>query len=133
MPDRLRTPPAERFAPPALKFDLHEVAEKLRREPTPSRDGHRQMALYKNGDATTAVFVFEPGGTLPPHAASGTVIIHAIEGEFQVLYGDHRYSLRPGQLLTLAPDAPHDVRCPRGGVMLLTVSLQNGDPPATDL
>ncbi|HZW09599.1 MAG TPA: cupin domain-containing protein [Phycisphaerales bacterium] len=126
---RLRTPPAERFARPAHLFDLRRVAEELRREPTAVRDGHRQKTLYKNGESTTALFDFEPGGTIPPHAAAGTVTILAVEGEFDVVHGGRAYRLSPGQLLVFAPDVPHDVRSPTGGVMLLTVSLANGEGP----
>jgi quercetin dioxygenase-like cupin family protein len=122
---RLRTPPAERFARPAHLFDLHQAAEELRREPTTSRDGHRQKTLYKHGDATTALFVFEPGGTIPTHAAAGTVTILAVEGAFDVIHGGRTYRLVPGQLLAFAPDVPHDVRSVSGGVMLLTVALTN--------
>ncbi len=124
--DRLRQHPAERFAPPAHLFDLHAEAEALRGEGPPSRQGHRRKTLYKHGDSTTALFVFEPGGSLPPHAATGTVTILALEGDLEVDHDGRCEAVRPGQLLALAPDVPHDVRAPRGAVMLLTVLLENG-------
>lgn len=124
---RLREPPAERFAPRSHVFDLRREAEELRREPTLARDGHRQKTLYKNGDSTTALFVFEPGGAIPPHAASGTVTIMSVEGEFEVAHEGALHRIGPGQLLVFAPDEPHDVRCASGGVMLLTVSLDEAN------
>jgi quercetin dioxygenase-like cupin family protein len=126
MPDnRLRQRPAERFALPAQVFDLHAEAAALRAEPSVLHQGHRQKALYKHGDTTTALFAFEAGGTLPPHAAGGTVTILALEGEFEVVHGGRLHRLAPGQLIAFAPDVPHDVRSPRGGVMLLTVALES--------
>jgi quercetin dioxygenase-like cupin family protein len=123
--DRLRQHPAERFAPPAHLFNLRAEAEALRRERSVGHDGHRQKTLYKHGEATTALFVFEPGGAMPAHAAGGTITILALEGAFEVMHGGRKYRLVAGELLVFAPDVPHDVRSAEGGVMLLTVALES--------
>lgn len=123
--NRLRTPPAERFDAAAHLFDLRAVAEELRAEQSETYDGHRQKALYKNGDATVALFLFAPGGALPPHAADGTVTIQPIEGEFEVEHSGRTERLGPASLLVFAPGEQHGVRCVAGGIMLLTVSLHD--------
>lgn len=115
-------PPRERFARPAIVVDLAELAAELRRQP--GAGGHRQQVIYRHGALTCALFVFEAGGLLADHRAAGTITIQGLEGELEVVAEGTVHTLRPGTIITLAPDVPHEVRAPRAGTMILHISLE---------
>jgi quercetin dioxygenase-like cupin family protein len=124
-PDRMRQHPEERFRGEHRKIDLNVATDALRAEArSGSGGGQRQTTLYKDGDVTIALFLFEPGGGLAQHKAAGTVSIHALDGRLRVTAGDETYQLTAGQLVVLAPDVPHDVTAGQEPTrMLLTVHL----------
>lgn len=122
--DRLRQPPTDRLGAPSASFDLLAMAEDLRKEGSPSHQGHRQKVLARHGQTTVALFVFDDDASLAPHAADGTVIIQCIAGELALTADDTPETLGPGRLLVLAPRVRHSVRAVQRSVMLLTVALQ---------
>lgn len=132
-PDRMRQHPAQRFRGSQRMIDLNAASEALRAEARAgSGGGQRQTTLYKDGDITIALFLFEPGGGLAQHKAAGTVSIHALDGHLRVTAGTagtagaaEVYELTAGQLVLLAPGVPHDVAATgdQSSRMLLTVHL----------
>jgi quercetin dioxygenase-like cupin family protein len=128
--DRLREPPAERLATPFALFALRAAAEELWQEQGVSGHGHRQKVLARHGGATVALFVFERGASLAPHAANGTVVIQCIDGELEVSTDGHPQHLAPGSVLVMAPRVRHAVRAVERAVMLLTVALHSERPGA---
>lgn len=122
--DRLRTPPAERFAGDTHLFRIDETLATLRSEEHPSRHGHRQKALFHRGSVTTLVFDFDKGGTLAEHSTPGLVTIHGLEGHLQVTAEGETHDLHPGHILIFRPGIPHDVHALEAGAMLLTVHLE---------
>lgn len=125
--DRLREPPAERFAADQHSFDLRAEIEALKSEHGPSSHGHRQKTLYKNGSATIALFLFERGGGLARHKTAGTVSIHVIDGRMRIGTPETspagEYVLAADQLVILAPNVYHDVHAIEQSTMLLQVHL----------
>src|SRR5687767_3033207 len=126
--DRTRTHPTERFAPPAQSFDLDAAAAELSAEASPTVRGRRQKTLYRHGQSSLALFLFEPGSELREHRTNGTVFIQVLQGRLTVGAAGERHDLPAGRVLVLAPGIPHDLRAEELTRMLLTVSLQ---PPAT--
>jgi quercetin dioxygenase-like cupin family protein len=122
--DRLRTPPAERFAGPKHLFSLPAALEQLRAEDHPARDGHRQVTIFQRAPVTQVLFSFEPEGRFQEHSAPGLVTIHALEGRLVVSAEGEANELGPGSVLILDPEVPHDVRALEPSAMLLTVHLQ---------
>lgn len=121
--DRLRPPPAERFAGTEHRIDLSSALEALRREPHDSRNNHRQITVFHSGSLRLVLFAFEAGGGLPAHRAPGFVVIHTLRGRVSVKAMDATHELTAGCLLTLAPDVVHDVKADEQADVLLTVSL----------
>ncbi|MGE3599359.1 MAG: cupin domain-containing protein [Dehalococcoidia bacterium] len=121
--DRLRTPPAERFAGDTHVFSLLEALEKLKTEEHPSRQGHRQITLLHRSKVTQVLFSFEPGGKLDQHSAPGLVTIHVLQGQLSVAAAGADHELAAGELIVLDPDVLHDVRAAEDAAMLLTVHL----------
>lgn len=127
MSDRLRTPPAERFAGPKHLFSLREALKQLRAEDHPARDGHRGVTIFHRAPVTQVLFSFEAGGHFHEHSAPGLVTIHALEGRLEVTAEGVDHQLEAGSILILDPDVPHDVRASERSAMLLTVHLQKTD------
>lgn len=124
---RAREHPDSRFAPLQHAFDLRAAARELAE--TPARRGQRQMALYRHGGLTVALFTFEPGAGLADHVADGVVSINVLDGRLRVQSGGQEHALHAGGLLVLAPGVRHDVFAIDQSTMLLQVYLENG--PAT--
>ena len=120
---RLRPHPEQRFATSEEQLNLEEVSEYLRKEPS-GRHGHKQMALFKHGPATLALFHFERGAKLDDHTVDGPVIIHVLDGRLRVRCSDSEHDLAAGTLLRLSPGVRHNVRAEEDSRMLLTVCLE---------
>lgn len=127
---RLRPAPAQRFAGAEHVYDLGEVARRLRAEPRPATDGHRQMTIAHHGSVALVIFDFEAGGRLVDHVADGLVTIHALSGRIRVRTADGEHVLPAGSLLVLAPGVAHDLHADEPSEMLLTVHLEARPDPA---
>lgn len=121
--DRLRPPPAERFAGPEHRIDLQSSLDALRREPHEVPDRHRQITVLHKAHLRLVLFAFEPGGSLPAHRAPGSVVIHTLRGRIQVKTLNESYELVAGQVLMLDPEVVHDVVASEQSDMLLTIAL----------
>ncbi|MEO5824416.1 MAG: cupin domain-containing protein [Gemmatimonadales bacterium] len=118
---RLRTHPQQRFDASAHLLDLGAIAESLRAEHHDAVSGHRQIAIYKHGQATIVLYAFEAGGEMAAHDTEGVVTIHVLNGELSVTVGTTTHDVGSGQVLALAPGVRHSVRASEPGEMLLTV------------
>lgn len=122
---RVRTPPRERFATDEDRVDLETVAADLLAEPDSGQHGHRQMALFRHGPITLALFCFESAGSrFPDHVVNGPVFIQVLKGRLFVHTDDVRHELVAGQLLRLSPNVRHDVVAAEPARMLLTICLE---------
>jgi quercetin dioxygenase-like cupin family protein len=121
--DRLRTPPSTRFAGPEHKIDFSTTLAKLRQEPHPGKDGHRQVTIFHSDTLRLVLFAFEAGGCLPRHHAPGVVAIQALRGELRVSTPDEIYELTEGQVVVLDPGVPHDVDATGEADMLLSIAM----------
>jgi quercetin dioxygenase-like cupin family protein len=121
--NRLRRPPAERFAGQTHVFSLSEALARLRAEEHPPREGHRQITLLHRPPVTQVLFAFAAGGHLDRHSAHGLVTIHVLEGRLAVAADGEDHELTAGAMIVLDPDVPHDVRAAEPAAMLLTVHL----------
>ena len=121
--DRLRVHPKDRFSAPQHKIDLTQATAELRAELRPGSRGHHQRTLYKHGNATIALFLFDAGGSLAQHKTAGTVSIHALDGRLRITADGQSHQLTAGQLVVFAPNVPHDVVAEEPSRMLLTVHL----------
>jgi quercetin dioxygenase-like cupin family protein len=121
--DRLRPPPAERFAGSEHRIDLASAFDALRSEPHSGKDGHRQMTVFRKGPLRLVLFAFEAGGRLAAHRAPGSVVIHALRGTIRVQTPNETHQLTAGRLLVLDPQVVHDVTADEQADMLLTLSF----------
>jgi quercetin dioxygenase-like cupin family protein len=124
-----RTPPRERFVGSEHLFDLAAEAERLRAEPAPSHDGHRQITLFAESGVSIVLFDFDAGGSLRGHSADGLVNIEVLSGELEIKTSEDRHLLPAGSLLVLRPRVAHDVRAVQATRMLLTVTVHPTPSP----
>ena len=122
--DRTRAHPQERFAPSAQTFDLNAATQELKSEPTAAAQGRRQKTLYRHGNSSLSLFLFEAGAGMKEHRAAGTVFIQVLKGRLTVQAQGERHDLSAGRVLVMAPEVPHDVYAEEASRMLLTVCLQ---------
>lgn len=127
--DRVRPAPRERFAGGEHLFDLVAETEKLRAEAGGSRNGHRQITLFRGGGVSVVLFDFEADGWLKDHAADGYVSVIVLDGKLQMSTAAGEYAMPSGSLLVLSPGVRHDVRALAPSRMLLSVRL---DPAEDD-
>lgn len=119
--DRLRPPPAERFAGDSHLFNLQEALAALRAEPHEAQNGHRQITILHRPPVAHVLFSFDEGGRLDRHSTPGLVTIHALEGHLLVSVEGDEHSLTAGNLLILDSNVPHDVHAQTESAMLLTI------------
>jgi quercetin dioxygenase-like cupin family protein len=121
---RSRPHPDERFAPPAQVFALSAAADELSKEPSATTRPHRQKVLYRHGNTSLALFLFDAGAELREHRTNGTVFIQVLEGRLAVQAQGQRHDLSAGQVLVMSPGVPHDLHALEPARMLLTVCLE---------
>jgi quercetin dioxygenase-like cupin family protein len=130
--DRLRPPPAERFAGPEHTLDFAAAREKLRAEPRLLKNGRNEVTLFHSDTLRLVFFTFEPGGSLPRHQAPGVVMIQPLRGAVRVTTPSAEHSLSAGEALVLQPEIPHDVESEQGADMLLSVAMAGRRPGAAE-
>lgn len=118
-----RTAPRVRFASDADRFDLNQAAEALLAEAS-GQNKHQQIALFKHGPATLALYCFKAGSSLPGHVVDGPVIIHTLQGCLILRTEEGELTLETGQLLRLAPGVRHDIAALTDSRMLLTICVE---------
>ncbi len=120
---RLRLHPDNRFSNPPAIVDLHGAAAALRAEPNAGERGHRQETLFKHGNLTVALFVFDRFSHLPEHVAQGVVIMHVLKGWMKISAGDVEHELKAGQLLVVQAGVRHGLKAEEESEVLVSVHL----------
>jgi quercetin dioxygenase-like cupin family protein len=123
--DRTRAHPEERFAPSTLIFDFNNAADELAREPSATTQHHRQKTLYRHGQTSLSLFLFEAGSELREHRAEGTVLIQLLDGRIIINAQGIRHEMKSGQVLVMSPGVPHDLLAEVAARVLLTVCLES--------
>lgn len=121
--ERLRQRPVERFAGEEHVFDLAQEAARLRGEPHPATDGHRQIVLFRDEPVSLMLFDFEAGGILRDHVADGIVTILVMSGQAEISTPDGDHVVPAGNVLVLRPGVPHDLAAPVASEVLVTIHL----------
>ncbi len=120
---RLRPHPAVRFAEPPAPVDLHALATALRSEPNTGERGHRQETVFKHGNVTVALFVFDRFSHLAEHAAQGIVTMHVLKGRMKISAGAVEHELKAGQILVLDAGVRHALKAEEESEILVSVHL----------
>jgi quercetin dioxygenase-like cupin family protein len=101
-----------------LTFESELAA--LRRE-KPWAHGHSARTIVKNDGLRVVLIAFEAGGRVLEHKTAGYLSIQTIAGHVRVGASGRSIDLKPGHLLALDHDEPHDVQAVEDSAVLLTI------------
>jgi quercetin dioxygenase-like cupin family protein len=122
--ERKRTRPEERFSPDVQVFEFNKAANELAREPGIATQHHRQKMLYRHGQTSLSLFLFEAGSELREHRADGTVLIQVLDGRVIVNAQGVRHEMKSGEVLVMSPGVLHDLHAEVASRVLLAVCLE---------
>jgi quercetin dioxygenase-like cupin family protein len=111
-------------------FDLADEAGQLRAELTYLEGDRNANTLLKEPDARVVLFALRQGAQLQEHQTAGWVIVQTISGRVRLRALGQSVELTAGQLLTLEPNAAHDVEALEDSVLLLTLAWAAGQGTA---
>jgi quercetin dioxygenase-like cupin family protein len=111
---------------PLLSFDLAAEVGQLRAELTYLEGDRNANTLLKAPAARVVLFALRRGAQLQEHQTAGWVIVQTIAGRIRLRALGQGIELPAGHLLTLEPNAAHDVEALEDSVMLLTLAWSAG-------
>lgn len=85
--------------------------------------GAKTCALFKSEDMEVIRVVLRASQSLPPHKVPGSVSLHCLEGQLEVMLGGSFQALQAGQLMHLPANTPHAVRAIEDTSVLVTIVL----------
>ncbi len=84
-----------------------QVVTKVHRELPISAQATTSRALLHNDAARVVVFAFDTGEQLTDHAAAKPVVVQVVEGRLRFHLEGAEHELAAGDVVYLAPGAPH--------------------------
>jgi quercetin dioxygenase-like cupin family protein len=106
---------------PYLEFNLARELQLLHLEPG-WQSGQNARTLIKYDGLRVVLIALQARSKMPAHRTEGQVSIQTIAGHIQVRAEGRSFELRPGGLLALAQDVPHDVEALEESAFLLTIA-----------
>lgn len=79
----------------------------------------KEIIKGENGNIT--VFAFDEGEGLSEHTAPFDVLIHAIEGEAEIMISRKKHNLKEGDIIILPANEPHSVKAVKRFKMMLVM------------
>lgn len=101
------------FAAPGEIVDVRPLGE----EPT----DRKATTLIKTENVRVVRMVMAAGTEIPEHEAPGEIIVQCLEGKIEFTAMGKSQELEAGQLLYLAAEKPHAVKCVDAASVLLTI------------
>jgi quercetin dioxygenase-like cupin family protein len=105
-----------------LTFDLAAEAGQLRAELAYQEGDRNANTLLKEPNARVVLTALRQGARLQEHQTAGWVVIQTISGRIRLHALGQSVDLPSGHLLTLEPNAAHDVEALEESVFLLTLA-----------
>ena len=127
MPDASQRPhvPAERSLDAAwLSFDLPELLQRIKAEPTWRTSSRNAMTLMKGRGQRIVLIAMHGKAEIPLHQADGQISLQVIEGALRVHADAQVVDLTAGGLLAVHAEIPHAIEAMRESAFLLTLSSE---------
>jgi quercetin dioxygenase-like cupin family protein len=121
---RPHTPP---LASAYLEFDLAAEVERLHGETTWD-SGQNARTLVKYDDLRVVLMALKTGARIPAHTAKGNISVQVLSGHIRLNASGRVFDLRPGNLLALGYETPHDLEALEESAVLLTIAWTGGGP-----
>ena len=84
-------------------------------------NGIVSRTLWRSPNARVVLFGFAAGQELSEHTSPHHALVQVLSGECEFRVQDQAHALKPGDLLSMPPHAPHAVKATREFSMLLTL------------
>lgn len=107
---------------PVQRTRLREEAARVLAEQEWRGADHIAIAVRHTAALRQVLIAMRRDGQLREHHAAGEVAIQVLDGEIRVAVAGTTETLRPGDLLNLAPGLPHSVTGTQESVFLLTIA-----------
>jgi quercetin dioxygenase-like cupin family protein len=104
-----------------MELDLPAESKRLRAETTWT-SGQNAKTLIKYDTLRVVLVALQAGKTLPEHKTEGRISVHVLSGHVEVKAAGRTFNLRPGSLLALDQNLPHDIQALRESDVLLTIA-----------
>jgi len=104
-----------------MELDLPSEVSRLHEE-SAWDTGQNARTLIKYDTLRVVLVTLRAGKTLAEHKTEGRISIHVLSGHVEIKAGGRTFNLRPGGLLALDRNLPHDVRALQESAVLLTVA-----------
>jgi quercetin dioxygenase-like cupin family protein len=104
-----------------MELDLPAESKRLRAETTWS-SGQNAKTLIKYDTLRVVLVALQAGKTLPEHRTEGRISVHVLSGHVEVKAAGRTFNLRPGSLLALDQNLPHDIQALQESDVLLTIA-----------
>lgn len=84
-------------------------------------NGIVSRTLLRTGSSRVVLFGFAAGQELTEHTSPYQALVQALSGECEFRISGTPYDLKPGDLLSMPPNAPHSLKAKTEFSMLLTL------------
>jgi quercetin dioxygenase-like cupin family protein len=109
------------MAGPYLEVDLGREIGQLHRE-SPWQGGQNARTLVKFDDFRVVLTALKAGERIAEHKTRGRVTIHLLTGHVRLAARGRTFDLRPGSLLALDRETPHELEALEDSAFLLTLA-----------
>jgi quercetin dioxygenase-like cupin family protein len=105
--------------------DLNQEITRLQAEASSEESSRKSKMLVKHPEFRIVLITMRPGSRWEDHKTNARISLHVLRGDIRFHTPTGAVDLRPGQLLTLAPDITHSVDALEESAFLLTLSSAN--------
>jgi len=116
-----RRPHSAPMVGPYLEVDLGREIGQLHRE-SPWQGGQNARTLVKFDDFRIVLTALKAGERIAQHQNRGRISIHLLSGHIRANARGRTFDLRPGSLLALDRDTPHELEALEESAFLLTIA-----------
>ncbi len=77
------------------------------------------QSVMNNENVRVILFTFAPGQELSEHTAAKPALLHFLDGEAEVTFGEETYQATSGTFVHMAPHLAHSIHAKSAVIMLL--------------
>ena len=107
---------------PLLVLDLPQAQAQIKQEPAWHRSDRNALTLLQADGMRLVLIALHEGAEMKTHTAPGIISVQVLEGHLGFQAEGQTAELKPGKLLALQSNLPHNVVARQESVFLLTIA-----------